>query len=311
VELNGPSGYYSGGISGAYSVAIDASGNAWVGNLNGNTVTEYSPAGLALSGASGYAVGPAPRSIAFDKNGNVWVANSASTNTTLSSVSELNSTTGANINGSPFTGGGLDEPLSIALDEAGNAWVGNYASLSGFATEISSTGTVTGYTNPGPLYSIEPVGVAIDSSGNRWFEDDYGSNNYGYYLTEMTGSGTGFVDNTYSTGPEPLFQANGIAIDGSGNVFVTTFGSGTNANYSNWIGEYSSGGASLTPVGGFHDATSGCENATGLAIDGSGNVWVSCSSPSSVMQYVGLATPVVTPLVANLMAPYNSPASKP
>lgn len=310
VELNSP-GYYSGGVSGAYSVAIDASGNAWVGNLSANTVTELSPAGLALSGTSGYAVGPAPRSIAFDKSGNVWVANSASTNTTLSSVSELNSTTGANINGSPFTGGGLDEPLCLALDEAGNAWVGNYASLSGFATEISSTGTVTGYTNPGPLYSISPDGVAIDSSGNRWFEDDYGSNNYGYYLTEMTGSGSGFADNTYSTGLEALFQANGIAIDGSGNVFVTTYGSGTNANYSNWIGEYSSGGASLTPVGGFHDATSGCEDASGMAIDGSGNVWVSCGSPSTVMQYVGLATPVATPLVANLMAPYNAPASKP
>jgi hypothetical protein len=256
-------------------------------------------------------VGPSPRSVALDKSGNVWVANSAAGNTMLSSVSELSSTSGNNINGSPFTGGGLDQPLCLALDVAGNAWVGNYASLAGFATEISSTGTVTGYTNPGPLYSIEPVGVAIDAAGNRWFEDDYGSNNYGYYLTEMTGSGGAFVDNTYSTGQEPLFQANGIAIDGSGHVFVTTFGSGTNPNYSTWIGEYSSGGVSLTPAGGFHDATSGCQNATGLAIDGSGNVWVSCSGPSSVMEYIGLATPVVTPLVANLMPPYSQPASKP
>ena len=311
VELNGPSGYYSGGISSAYSIAIDASGNAWVGNLSANTVTGFSPAGAALSGANGYAVGPAPRSLAFDKTGNLWVANSASTNTNLSSVSELNITTGNNINGSPFTGGGLDEPVCIALDVAGNAWVGNYASLQGFATEISSTGTVTGYTNPGPKYSIEPVGVAIDASGNKWFEDYYGSNAYGYYLTELTGSGSGFADNTYSTGLEPLFQYNGIAIDGSGRVFVTTYGSGTNNNYSNWIGEYSSGGTSLTPVGGFHDATSGCQDASGMAIDGSGNVWVSCGSPSGVMQYVGLATPVVTPLVANLKAPYNAPASRP
>jgi len=310
VELNSP-GYYSGGVSGAYSIAIDASGNAWVGNLTANTVTELSPSGAPLSGASGYAVGPAPRSIALDKSGNVWTANSSTSNATLSSVSELNSTTGANINGSPFTGGGLSEPVCIALDVAGNAWVGNYDSIGGFATEISSTGTVTGYTNPGPEYAIEPDGVAIDSSGNKWFEDYYGSNNVGYYLTELTGSGSGFVDNTYSTGLEALFQYNGIAIDGSGHVFVTTYGSGTNANYSNWIGEFSSGGALLTPVGGFHDATSGCEDATGMAIDGSGNVWVTCGSPSTVMQFIGLATPVVTPLVANLMAPYNTPASKP
>ena len=128
---------------------------------------------------------------------------------------------------------------------------------------------------------------------------------------EVKRSGSGFVDNTYSTGLEALFQYNGIAIDGSGHVFVTTYGSGTNPNYSNWIGEFSSGGALLTPVGGFHDATSGCEDATGMAIDGSGNVWVSCGSPSTVMQFVGLATPVVTPLVANLMAPDSAAASKP
>jgi hypothetical protein len=53
-----------------------------------------------------------------------------------------------------------------------------------------------------------------------------------------------------------------------------------------------------------------------MAIDGSGNIW-ECSSvnPNAaynrVWEYIGVATPVVTPLAANLAAPYNKAASKP
>jgi hypothetical protein len=57
---------------------------------------------------------------------------------------------------------------------------------------------------------------------------------------------------------------------------------------------------------------------TAIAIDGSGNVWVSSSSGGesggSIVEFVGVAVPVVTPIVANLLPPYaanNSAVNKP
>ena len=46
----------------------------------------------------------------------------------------------------------------------------------------------------------------------------------------------------------------------------------------------------------------------GIAIDGSGNVWVSNLQGNSLTEIVGAATPVVTPIVANLKSPYGQHA---
>lgn len=303
-------GYFGGGLSFPLSIAIDAAGDPWIANYTGASVTGYTPTGGVLSGASGYAAGGNPYSLAFDASGNIWVANSALLTHSGSvpySVSELVASTGANVTGSPFTGGGLNTPEGVAIDVSGNAWVAN---LGSYATEISSTGTVTAYNNPGPETAIEPNSVGLDSAGNKWFNNNYGSTNIGWFFTELTGSGAGFVDNTYSANGMQMSQST-VAIDGSGNIWLTTYGNGANPNYSTWVGEYSNAGVLLTPSNGFHDVGSTCQDASGMAIDGSGDVWVSCGSPAILEEYVGAATPVVTPVVANLLTPYSAAASKP
>jgi hypothetical protein len=48
-----------------------------------------------------------------------------------------------------------------------------------------------------------------------------------------------------------------------------------------------------------------------IAIDGSGNVWVTNpggGDEGDLVEFVGVATPVVTPTVANLISPYGSHA---
>ena len=50
----------------------------------------------------------------------------------------------------------------------------------------------------------------------------------------------------------------------------------------------------------------------GIAIDGAGNVWFANSNSfTGVSELVGIAAPVVTPIVANLIAPYSTHASRP
>jgi hypothetical protein len=97
-------------------------------------------------------------------------------------------------------------------------------------------------------------------------------------------------------------------VDGAGNIWVGNTIGGT-------LTGFSSAGVALSPSTGYK-GTATISRDFGMAIDGSGNIW-ECSSvnPNAaynrVWEYIGVATPVVTPLAANLAAPYNKAASKP
>ncbi len=86
------------------ALAIDLNGNAWVANTGNNTVSVL-PAGTVLS-SNGLNT---PMSIAIDSNGNAWIANTNGNSTSVFTSS------GAILNGSPFTGGGLSAPAAIAI----------------------------------------------------------------------------------------------------------------------------------------------------------------------------------------------------
>jgi uncharacterized membrane protein len=65
----------------------------------------------------------------------------------------------------------------------------------------------------------------------------------------------------------------------------------------NDIAELAPSGAPITGSSGYEGG--GLDKPTAIAIDGSGNLWVS-SSLNNIVEFVGAATPVVTPIVANL-----------
>lgn len=78
-----------------------------------------------------------------------------------------------------------------------------------------------------------------------------------------------------------------MAIDGSGNVWLACL-----LNYG--VSELSNSGTLLSPPLGYWAG----DAATGIAIDGSGDVWVvnGYSTPVAVTELIGAATPVTTPL---------------
>jgi streptogramin lyase len=75
----------------------------------------------------------------------------------------------------------------------------------------------------------------------------------------------------------------GIAIDGSGNVWVTN-------NSSNSVTELSSVGAPLSPFSGYTGG--GLQGPIGIAIDDSGNVWVANRSGNSITELSKSGAPV-------------------
>ena len=301
--LSGSGGVSSGGLNAPFSIAIDASGNAWVTNSGNASISEFNPSGSPISG-SPYTLGglSSPYGIAIDQSGHVWVANHSTNN----SISEFSS------GGSPITGsagittGGLDVPYAIAIDVSGNVWVSNF-----FATSISEFNS-SGTANADSPFSggglISPAGIAIDAAGNVWTANVYAGANS---LSEFDPASSLFLSGSNGYTGGGLSYPYYVAVDGQGNVWATNDAFGGDS-----ISEFTSTGTQICnshslftcPAGYFGGGLSGPFEP---AIDGAGNLWVSnygSGSGNNITEFVGAASPVVTPIVANLLTPYGSHA---
>ena len=316
--------YTGGGLAAPLAIAIDGSGDAWVVNVAGNSVTEISSTGVLLSGPSGYTGGAlnGPYGVAIDGSGNAWVSNLQG-----NSVTKLSSTGTALSGAKGYTGSGLDEPQGIAIDGSGDVWVANIFAA---VTKLSSAGAVLSGTN-GYTTVISDQGIAINGSGDAWVTDEGGNivielssigaslsgasgytggglkgtfgiaidsagnawvaNGEGKSVTKLSSAGAVLSGTTGYTGGG-LNEPSEIAIDGSGNVWVRN-------EASNFVTELSSTGVALSGTNGYTD--SDLNGPQGLAIDGSGNVWMSNLS-SNVVEMIGIGTPVITPIAAGLPA---------
>lgn len=284
---NSSSPFTGGGLSGCncYSIAIDPSGNIWAGPSGGSGLIELSSSGSPLSPSTGYQDnGYFPYTVASDGSGNIW-------NPNATAMYEYVPGTGFE----DFSGGGVDEPDGVAVDAAGNVWVAN---VNGTLSEFNSSGVASG----GSPYSGASAGdtgadcygedAAVDASGNIWVPS-YNA------LAEFNSSGGPASGSSGYTGGG-LNNACGIAIDGAGNVWVANWTGGSISEF-NSTGNPISGSGGYFPVNNFY-------NPAHIAIDGSGNVWVTATYGPYLVEVVGAATPVVTPMSANLKAPYGSHA---
>jgi hypothetical protein len=262
-----------GGVEG--SIAIDASGDVWIPNAPGGApanVTELSSNGAILSGANGYTGGGlnTPVGLAIDPAGNAWVAGAGNVVKFSSSGSILSGTNG-------YTGGGLSTPVAIVLDGQGNAWVSDTGSKS--VIKLDNSGNILSGASGFSLGTgISPLELGVDVAGNVWM-----GTLSGVVAVELNNSGTVISGSGYAVtdfGPQV------VAFDGSGNAWTNT-GMGhpvsTELGLNN-VAKLSSGGAQLSPSGGYSNCVSpgivGGLNIVCLywapnafALDGAGNVW--------------------------------------
>jgi DNA-binding beta-propeller fold protein YncE len=280
--------FTGGGLTTPSAIAFDGSGNAWASNQGTGSISEFSPAGSPMSPATtGFTGGGLSdaRGLAADALGNIWVVGHSS-----NILSEFDSSDGSPVSATGYTTGGLDGPLSVAIDTGGNVWVTN--AVGDTLSEFDSSG---GANNNSPWSGgglINPEGIGVGLSNDVWVADGGRGNNL---LSEFNSSGAVSLSG-YSGGG--LSGDATLAIDGSGNVWVTNFDSGS-------LSEFSPSGTAITGSTGYQN---GLSAAIALAIDGDGNVWVTYSGTDSISEFVGLARPVVTPIVANLLPPYGAHA---
>ena len=218
MSLAGASGYTAGGLNYPISVAIDGDGTVWVVDYGNSHLTLLNSSGVPISGATGYTSAQLafPVAVAVDGNHFGWVANQSGT--TVTKVAP---------DGSSFTSYDCCNGASgLAIDQGDNVWVANYYGSS--VSLISSAGAVVSngaYTGAGGL--DHPQGIAVDGAGNVWV-----ANYRQAYLTELSGTtsaapGTALTPKNGYGVDAGLLEAYAIAVDASGSVWVTNFGSST------------------------------------------------------------------------------------
>lgn len=161
-----------------------------------------------------------------------------------------------------YTGGGLNKPQSIAVDGSGNVWVANGGSNS--ISKLSSSGSAisgaAGYTGGGLNV---PWGIAMDTSGNVWVTDAIVN---GGAVSRFSSTGSAISGSPY-TG-NGLNQPFGLAVNGAGVVWTANFKS-TSAFQNTGVAQM---GSPYGPGNGNH-------NFFNIAIDKSGNVWMTDNIP--------------------------------
>jgi streptogramin lyase len=314
--------FTGGGLASPAGLAVDASGNIWVANASGNSVTELSSTGSLLTGAAGYTGSNnilGAQAIALDRAGNVWLAD-----TLLSSVVKLTVTAGTIQSSASFTAGGIQGPTSLAIDSQNNVWIANFAG--GSVTELNSSGDAVGSSPLTAGSTLQaPFGIAIDSAGNAWVSDNRTSVVAEFSNSQTLLSGAGYADgdilapegvaldaasrawiadsgtnaasylvSTAGSVPTPftgggLAMPAAVAVDGNGTIWLA------NSRTAGSISEVVYGqSAPLSPTAGL--AVLNAPSA--IAVDPSGNVWTANAGDNSVSEIVGIAGPTVQPLAA-------------
>lgn len=231
-------------------VAIDASGNIFVTDLAGNTIREVSSAGVvttvAGTGGTGSLNGPAasatfsePSGDAVDGSGNLYIADASNNKIReISSGGTVSTFAGSGTMGAADgtgTAASFYYPYGIAIDGSGNLYVAD--ARNNEIRKITSAGVVTTFAGSGTPGAADgtgtsatlnyPAGIAIDSAGNLYVADN--GNNEIRMITPSgvvtTVAGSTKSGDTDGTGTAATFEyPYGIAIDKSGNIYVTDQG---------------------------------------------------------------------------------------
>jgi hypothetical protein len=281
-----------------FGIAVDGSGNAYVTGRTWSTDYDVTAGAYQTTNAEGFDV----------------------------FVTKLNAS-GSGLMYSTYLGGSNADYgfFGIAVDGSGNAYVTGYTQSTNFPVTAGAYQTTFGggsydifvtklnASGSGLVYSTylggssddEGQGIAVDGSGNAYVTGLTGSTNYpvtagayqttnhgskDVFVTKLNASGSGLVYSTY-LGGNSYDEGDGIAVDGSGNAYVTGVTESTNfpvtvgayqtthadsgyyvVYFDVFVTKLNAGGSGLmysTYLGGSSD-----DLGLGIAVDGSGNAYV-------------------------------------
>jgi hypothetical protein len=179
------------------SIAVDGTGNAYIvgGDLNVSFLAKLNASGSAFLYYNLMPAGVILYDIALDSAGNAYVVGSRPQSSNPAAhdvyVAKVNSSGSAFLYGVTFGGAAGDAGLSIAIDGSGNAYV-------------------TGQTRSSNFPVWNAYQSALWGSGSA-------------FVAKLNATGTGLLYSTYLGGTNSAAETfgRGIAVDASGNAYVT------------------------------------------------------------------------------------------
>jgi streptogramin lyase len=161
------------------------------------------------------------------------------------------------------------------------------------------TGGVQGSTlHPNGLANSSVIfkAIAADASGNLWIADQHNHGVWEYTPSTTTWTPSSNVPFPNVAALNNTSRPGGIAIDGAGHKWITNESALTPPPLASSITELSADGSTnLSPADGFGSGS--INGAYSIAIDGSGNIWVT-DGGTTVTQFVGAAAPTRNPIVS-------------
>ena len=309
-----------------YGLAIDSSGNLYLADRGNQLIRKITSAGVVTTiagtqgltgttdGAGSIAQFNQPGGVAVGSGGDIYVADTGNETvrkiTSAGIVSTLAGTAGTSgTTNATGTAALFNQPFGVAVDSSGNVFVTELGNDT--IREITQAGVVTTLAgtagSPGSLDGAgttalfnQPIGIAIDGSGNLYVADS-GNNT----IRKVTSAGVvstlagspGQSGTADGTGANARFMSpRGIAVDGSGNLFVADSANGT-------IREITASGVVTTLAG----SPGSFANESGIgpealfdvpvstAVDSSGNVYVTNNFGNTISK--GSAATAVAPMI--------------
>ena len=238
-------------------VVVDSSGNLYVADSSNDTIRKITAAGVVstIAGTPGIAgnldgTGTAasfrsPQGPAIDSAGNIYVAEYA--NSIIRKITPAGVVT--TLAGYAGNDGSLDgtgtaasfgNPRGVAVDSSGNVYVADSGNdlirkitSAGVVTTLAGTAVTAGSadgTGTAATFNY-PERVAVDGSGNIYVADTYN-----HTIRKVTSAGVvttlagtaGALGSADGTGAAARFDyPSGLAVDGSGNIYVADQGNDT------------------------------------------------------------------------------------
>lgn len=274
-----------------------------------------------------------PDGVAVDSSGNVYVAEYGNNDirkiTPLGAVSLFAGSSTAVAGHADGTGSAasFNNPTGVAVDSSGNVYVadesnneirkitpgGDVSTFAGSTTKGIGDGTGAG------AHFHFPNGIAIDSSGNLWVTDS-GNNEIrkittpGAVVTTPYGSVTGVPGRTNASGNSATFNTpSAIAVDSSGNLYVADRGNNEIRKIdttSNMVSLFAGSSGGTAGSGNNAVGTSATFDApSGIAIDSSGNLYVSDTNNFEIRMIVPTGTNAVSTYAGATSAGYVNDVS--
>ncbi|QHV99013.1 putative Ig domain-containing protein [Spirosoma endbachense] len=294
-------------------IVIDGSGNLYVSDKSNNRVQKFAPGstiGVTVAGGNGSGNGTTqldqPRGIAIDGAGNLYVADRNNHRIQKFPPNSTSATSGITVaggNGNGSAANQLTTPLDVFIAGSENLYVVDNGNVRVQKFPPNSTSATSGTTVAGgngggsaPNQLFGPAGLAFDGSGNLYVVSTSNQRiqKFPPNSTSATASTLVVGGNGPGDAPTQLFNPQAIVVDGSGNLYVAD---ANNHRIQKFPPNSTSATAGITVAGenGGGSAPNQFIGPSGLAFDGSGNLYVVDSSNDRVQRFTpGIPTDITT-----------------